>query len=123
MSATGTIYNYNATCLTDVAASATYAPKSSPTFTGTATAGQFNLSSTGSNLIKFDNSGVGPPTATTRSAGTKLAFYSELGSGLAEYAMGIDAYTLWNSVPSTSPFQFQWLGGSTVAATLSGTEI
>ena len=35
--------------------------------------------------------------------------------------MGDDAYTLWNSVPSTSPFQFQWLGGSTVAATLSGT--
>ena len=35
--------------------------------------------------------------------------------------MGINAYTLWNSVPSASPFQFQWLGGSTVAATLSGT--
>ena len=83
--------------------------------------GQINLSSNGSNLIKFDNSGVGPPTATTRSAGTKLTFYSELGSGLAEYAMGIDAYTLWDSVPSTSPFQFQWLGGSTVAATLNGT--
>ena len=28
---------------------------------------------------------------------------------------------MWNSVPSASPFQFQWLGGSTVAATLSGT--
>ena len=77
---------------------------------GTLTTGQVNLSSTGSNSIKFDNSGVGPPTATTRSAGTKLTFYSELSTGLAEYATGVDAYTLWNSVPSTSPFQFQWLG-------------
>jgi hypothetical protein len=35
--------------------------------------------------------------------------------------MGIDAYKLWKSVPRSSTFEFQWLGGSTVAATLSGT--
>jgi hypothetical protein len=36
--------------------------------------------------------------------------------------MGVDAYTLWSSVPSpSSPFQFAWYGGMSVAATLSGT--
>ena len=63
ISATGTIYSNNATCLTDVTASATYAPKASPTFTGTATAGQIIMSSTGSNLIHFDASAAATPAA------------------------------------------------------------
>ena len=35
--------------------------------------------------------------------------------------MGVDACSLWNSVPSpSSSFQFAWYGGTSVAATLSG---
>jgi hypothetical protein len=36
--------------------------------------------------------------------------------------MGVDAYTLWSSVPAAaSNFQFQWYAGTTAVATLSGT--
>ena len=84
--------------------------------------GQIFLNGSDSNRLDFGGVGVGPPSLAPRSVGTKITFYPECSASLVDYGMGVDAYTLWSSVPSpSSPFQFAWYGGTSVAATLSGT--
>ena len=74
-----------------------------------------------SNRIDWGPVGVGEPSLAPRSVGTKLTFYPECSATLVDYAMGVDAYTLWSSVPSSSStFQFCWYAGTTAVATLSG---
>lgn len=73
-------------------------------------------------LMAFTSAGVNAPTFTTRSAGTKIVLYPNITSANVDYALGIDASTLWSSVP-TSGAQFKWYAGTTNVATLSGTGI
>lgn len=99
-----------------------------PTFTGTITTPTINTTNTTglsltnatSNLITFNNVGTGNPTFNTRSVGTKLVLYPALSTTMADYAIGISSNTLWNSVPDTTN-SFKWYGGTTLAATLTGT--
>jgi len=85
------------------------------------------LSTNSVSNIFFSTSGsyVGPPTTGNSSSGSKLVLYPQAGVGNADYALGIDDYTLWQSVPSNAPFlgdpyYFSWWGGNTLAATLTG---
>jgi hypothetical protein len=78
---------------------------------------QFNNAT--SNYITWNTAGVAAPTFTTRSAGTKLVLYPSLAASAADYAIGIENNTLWNSVINTGA-QFKWYGGTTLALTLSG---
>lgn len=91
------------------------------TATGIATfnGGGINLANGTSNVIALSSVGLGGPSFTTRSIGTKFVLYGGLSGSSAEYALGIEASTLWNSVPTTAN-QFKWYGGTTLAATLSG---
>jgi hypothetical protein len=66
------------------------------------------------------NGGSAPPAFATRSVGTRIFLNGSIGASSADYAIGTDTNTLWNSVPTTSQ-QFKWYGGTTLAATLSGT--
>ena len=66
------------------------------------------------------NGGFAPPSFTPRSIGTKIFVNGSIGATSADYAIGTDINTLWNSVPTTNQ-QFKWYGGITLAATLSGT--
>lgn len=96
----------------------------STTGTGSATtgAGQIYLNGTTSNRIDFNTEGVAAPTTTTRSAGTKLTLYPALSDTQTDYAIGINAATLWASVPvNSSSFYFKWYGGATEVASLDGT--
>ena len=70
--------------------------------------------------IDFVASGVAAPAFTTRSAGTKIVLYPQVGAAAVDYAIGIESGTLWNSVATTGQ-QFLWYGGTTVAMTLTGT--
>ena len=70
--------------------------------------------------IDFVASGVAAPAFTTRSAGTKIVLYPQVGAAAVDYAIGIESGTLWSSVATTAQ-QFLWYGGTTVAMTLSGT--
>ena len=76
-----------------------------------------NVNSTG--IFLNSNPGLGDPTFTTRSAGTKFVLSSSLTSAAADYAFGTSANTLWSSVNTTSS-SFKWFGGITLAATLTG---
>lgn len=92
--------------------------------TGSATTGggQLYLNGSTSNRIDWNTNGTGAPAFTTRSAGTKLLLYPALSGSQVDYGMGIDAATLWSSIPvGSSSFYFKWYGGQTQVAVLDGT--
>jgi hypothetical protein len=92
-----------------------------PSATATATLTNKTLTTPTVDRIDWAASGTGAPTFTTRSGGTKLTLYPALGSSYADYAIGIDAGTLWTSLPSYDGGQyFKWYGGTTQVASLSG---
>jgi hypothetical protein len=96
----------------------------SSTLTGSATdgAGQVYLNGATSNRVEWNTQGTGAPAFTTRSAGTKLLMYPAISGSQVDYAMGIDAATLWSSIPvASSSFYFKWYGGQTQIASLDGT--
>jgi hypothetical protein len=84
-------------------------------------AGQVYLNGATNNRIDWNTEGVAAPAFTTRSAGTKLLMYPAISGSQVDYAMGINAATLWSSVPlNSSDFYFKWYGGQTEVASLSG---
>jgi len=95
----------------------------SSTAAGSATdgAGQVYLNGATSNRIDFNTNGTGAPAFTTRSAGTKLVLYPSLSGSVADYAIGINAATMWSSIPeNNSSFKFKWYGATTEVASLDG---
>lgn len=95
----------------------------SSTLAGSATdgAGQIYLNGATSNRVEWNTNGTGAPAFTTRSAGTKLLMYPAISGSQVDYAMGIDAATMWSSIPvASSSFYFKWYGGQTQVASLDG---
>ena len=84
-------------------------------------AGQVYLNGATNNRIDWNTEGVAAPATTTRSAGTKLTLYPSLSGTEVDYAIGINAATLWSSVPvNSSSFYFKWYGATTEVASLDG---
>jgi len=93
--------------------------RTNSTATGT---GQILLDGSNGNRIDWNTEGVAAPAFTTRSVGTKLTLYPTLSASQADYAIGINSGTLWNSIPGNDAGQFfKWYGGETQVASLSGT--
>lgn len=81
-----------------------------------------NLTGATSNWIEYGITGVAAPAFTTRSAGTKVVLYPNMSVSSTDYAIGIEGSHMWQSVPqNTSGQGFKWYGGTTLAATLTGT--
>jgi len=72
------------------------------------------------NRIDFNTSGSAAPAFTTRSIGTKIVLYPQVGASTVDYALGMEDYNLWSSVPSNLS-NFKWYVGTSQVATLSGT--
>jgi hypothetical protein len=88
--------------------------------------GQIYLNGGTSNLIEFNANGFAPPTTgSLRSIGSKVILYPGINSTQTDYAIGIETYTMWYSVPTSSfsgvPTNFKWYAGTTNIATLTGT--
>ena len=81
--------------------------------------GQIYLDGATGNRIDFNTNGYAAPSFGTRSVGTKIVLYPNVGASSTDYAIGIEASTLWNSVPLSSN-QFKWYAGTTNIATLTG---
>lgn len=76
-------------------------------------AGQIYLNGTTGNRIDYSTAGVGAPTNTTRSVGTKMVLYPALSSTSVDYAIGIENNTMWFSVPSEfTTGMFKWYTGT-----------
>jgi hypothetical protein len=84
--------------------------------------GSIYLSNATNARIEFAVNGVAAPAFTTRSAGTKIVLYPQVGAAAVDYAIGIDSGTLWSSVATTAQ-QFRWYAGTTNIATLAGTGV
>lgn len=83
------------------------------------TSNTLNMNSATSNTILFGTAGAAAPTFTTRSTGTKIVLHPIVSGTTADYAIGIDGGTLWNSIPDAGS-SFKWYGGTTSVASLSG---
>lgn len=81
--------------------------------------GQIFLNGATGNRIDFNTNGVAAPAFTTRSAGTKIVLYPNVGAAAVDYALGMESGAMWSSVATTSQ-TFKWYGGTTLAATLTG---
>jgi hypothetical protein len=85
-----------------------------------ATGAQLSLTGSTSSWINIGGTtGVAAPTFTTRSAGSKLVLYENIGAASAGYAIGIEGSTMWFSTDTTSS-GYKWYGGTTAHTTLSG---
>ena len=96
------------------------------TATGSAVSGQGQIYLNGATINRIDlaAAGTGAPAFTTRSAGTKVVLYPSLTGATTDYAMGIDAATMWHSIPENGDsFKFKWYGATTEVANLTGTGI
>jgi len=81
--------------------------------------GSIYLSNATNGRIDFIAGGFAAPAFTTRSVGTKIVLFPQIGAAAVDYAIGIESGTQWSSVPSSAQ-QFKWYAGTTNIATLSG---
>jgi hypothetical protein len=72
--------------------------------------GDIALSNSTRNTIVFSQAGVFPPTRTTRSLGSKLVLYPNVGAGL-DFALGVESSAMWFSANN----QFKWYSNTTAA--------
>ena len=86
---------------------------------GSTTSAQLTINGATNNWINFGTNGIAAPAFTTRSVGTKIVLYDGISGSSGDHAFGVDTFTLWSSVPTTSQ-SFKWYGGTTLAATLTG---
>jgi len=67
------------------------------------------------------NVGLGAPTFTSRSVGSKYVFWNQFSASGCDYAMGMQAASMWFGLPNNIAGNFfQWFGGVTPIATLFG---
>ena len=94
------------------------------TNTGSTTTGggQMYLNGAVNNRIDFNTNGAGAPAFTTRSTGTKIVLYPNIGVAAADYALGVESGALWSGVPDSTN-SFKWYGGTTQVGSLSGTGV
>ncbi len=88
---------------------------------GSSTSAQLTFSGSTNNWIDLGTNGYATPAFTTRSVGTKVVFYKDLGASSTDYAAGIEMNALWFSIPAaTSDRAFKFYGGTTSIASLTG---
>ena len=75
--------------------------------------GQIYLNGATGNRIDWVAAGVGDPTVTTRSVGTKLVLYPSVNASEVDFGLGISSNTLWFSVPNNFISSFKWFGSTT----------
>lgn len=76
----------------------------------------------GANMaLSWATQGIGAPTTTTRTPGTRLVLYGSLDAFQTDYAIGIGSSAMWFSVADPGPVNaFRWYGGVNQAAALYG---
>jgi len=84
--------------------------------------GQLCLNGAVGNRIDFSATGVAAPNTVTRSVGTKIVLYPNMGTGNVDYGIGVETLAIWQSVPLTTA-RFKWYAGTTQVASLTGTGV
>lgn len=73
-------------------------------------------------VINFGSDlGRDTPEFTNRNIGTRIVYENTLNSTNVDYAVGVSANALWNSIPiNDASVSFKWFAGETEVASLSG---
>ncbi|QJB39721.1 hypothetical protein HF324_18405 [Chitinophaga oryzae] len=88
---------------------------------GASVGGGINLTNSTSNLISYPSTGIGAPSFTTRSAGTRMVLWPNLSAAAVDYGMGIGNPYMWLSVPQrTNAYSFRWFAGTDQVGRLDG---
>ena len=84
--------------------------------------GRVNLTNATQNFFNFGtNLGSGAPAFTTRSVGTKIVLNDAESGSSVDYGVGVATSAVWFSLStSTSSKEFDWYGGITKVASLTG---
>ena len=93
----------------------------SPTEKLEVSGGNIFLNSAAGQFIRWSGAGIAPPSFINTSAGTKLLLYPQVGSTEADYAIGIDHFTLWQGVPGNNAnYSHKFYAGTTPLMTIRG---
>jgi len=88
----------------------------------TLSGGTLTMSNATSNMMTMSAAGYGAPTIGTRSVGTKLVMWPQVGAASADYAQGIESAAMWSSLPTNSAaFSFKWYAAAANIMALDGT--
>lgn len=69
------------------------------------------------NLLLYRNTGLGFPTFNSRSAGTKITLFPNVGASTVDYALGVASNTLWFSLPASNGLRgWRFYAGTTQVA-------
>jgi len=68
-------------------------------------------------MILHEGGGLGAPTYTSRSPGTRMVLWGGLGASSVDYGLGMNSGTMWFSVPTNNE-QFKWYAGQVDIMTL-----
>lgn len=85
----------------------------------TSVTADIQLNSDTKNWILYNTAGLGAPSVTTRSAGTKLALWTSLTGSVVDFALGIESGAMWLSVQDSGA-SFKFYAGTTNILTISG---
>jgi hypothetical protein len=86
--------------------------------------GIVTMANSTSNLLTFGGVGLGAPTFTTRSPGTKITLKDNLTAINTDYALGTETDNMWLSVPQASAANgFKWYAGTTLLSRMDGTGV
>jgi hypothetical protein len=96
---------------------------STDTWDTTTGGGNIYLNSATGNRIDFNGNGVAAPAFTTRSAGTKLVLYPNVGASSVDFALGIESNNMWFSTVDNTNGGFKWYHGTTNTMSLLSTGI
>jgi hypothetical protein len=65
-------------------------------------------------LINPLGGNLNAPTFSSRSGGTRIVMWPETNTDTVDYAIGMDSYTMWHSIPKNDDLHyFKWYGGTT----------
>ena len=84
------------------------------------TSGLLSMSGSADNRIEFPQVGIGAPTTSTWSGGTKIALWDNVGPSSTGYAIGIETNAMWFGLDIlANTHSFKWYGNTTPIMTLT----
>jgi len=89
----------------------------------TASSGKIALTNAGGSLLSFPlgAGALGAPTFSNSTVGTKIILYPNVSVTSTDFAIGMENFGLWQSLPTaTQAYRFKWYGGTTEIASLRG---
>jgi hypothetical protein len=84
--------------------------------------GTIGLDNDTSNLILYNTNGIGSPSFTSRSIGTKIVVSPNLSGSSTDYGMGMELNNMWFDCSSTTS-GFKWYHGTLNTVELSSTQM